>query len=84
MRELMQQIYSPCYGKVENIFVNESSYIYEWEKLFIIREKNGSVKEISVGLSGLITSLEVKKNQNVTPNTILAKIKEDLFITGSD
>ncbi len=84
MRALIQPIYSPCDGKVENIFVHESSHIYEWEKLFLIKEKNGSVKEVTVGLSGLITSLEVKENQNVTPNTVLAKIKEDLLITGSD
>lgn len=84
MLKLIQPIYSPCYGKVETILVNESSYIYEWEKLFLIRETNGSVKEIRVGLSGLIASLEVKENQDVTPNSVLVKIKEDLFITGSD
>jgi biotin carboxyl carrier protein len=84
MLDLIQPIYSPCYGKVENILVNESSHIYEWEKLFLIREKNGSIKEIRVGVSGLVTTLNVKENQNVTPNTVLAKIKEDLFITGSD
>ncbi|WP_221565833.1 hypothetical protein [Alkalihalobacillus sp. TS-13] len=81
---MIQPIYSPCDGKVENILVYESSHIYEWEKLFLIREENGSVKEVTIGLSGLITSLEVKENQNVTPNTVLAKIKEDLLITGSD
>ncbi|WP_408010335.1 hypothetical protein ACJROX_08590 [Pseudalkalibacillus sp. A8] len=84
MQALIQPIYSPCDGKVENILVNESSHIYEWEKLFLIREKNGSIKEVTVGLSGLITSLEVKENQNVTPNTVLATIKDDLLITGSD
>ncbi|KAB7707141.1 hypothetical protein F9802_09030 [Bacillus aerolatus] len=80
----MQPIYSPCYGKVENILVNKSSYIYAWEKLFLIRDKNGSVNEIRVGMSGVITSLEVKENQDVTPNTVLVKIQEDLFATGSD
>lgn len=49
MLDLIQPIYSPCYGKVKNILENESSHIYEWEKLFLIREKNGSVKEIRVG-----------------------------------
>jgi hypothetical protein len=38
---------------------------------FLIREKNGFLKEIRVGMRGLITSLEVKENQNVTPNTLL-------------
>ncbi|MBD1380775.1 hypothetical protein [Metabacillus arenae] len=84
MRESILPIYSPCFGKVENILVNETSRIYEWEKLFLIREKNGTVNEITVGISGLIASLEVNENQNVTPNTVLFKIKEDLFITGSD
>jgi hypothetical protein len=49
MLDLIQPIYSPCYGKVENILEKESSHLYEWEKLFLIREKNGSVKEIRVG-----------------------------------
>ncbi|MFC7392172.1 hypothetical protein [Scopulibacillus cellulosilyticus] len=84
MRAIAQPIYSPCHGKVENIFVNESSRVYEWEKLFLIRNEKGVLEEIAVGMSGLITSLEVKPNQNVTPNTVMAKVKEDLFVSGSD
>ncbi|MBM7646971.1 biotin carboxyl carrier protein [Scopulibacillus daqui] len=84
MRALAQPIYSPCHGKVENIFINESAYVYEWEKLFLIRNNRGFLEEIAVGMSGLITSLEVKPNQEVTPDTVMAKVKEDLFISGSD
>lgn len=33
MKTRMEEICSSYEGKVEEIFVNESSYVYEWEKL---------------------------------------------------
>ncbi len=33
MKTRMEEICSSYEGKVEEIFVNESSYVYEWEKI---------------------------------------------------
>jgi acetyl/propionyl-CoA carboxylase alpha subunit len=77
-------IYSPCSGTVENVLTKENNYVYEWEKLFLIKTANGSLEEISIGISGNITSLQVKIGQNVTSKTVLATILDDLQITGSD
>lgn len=41
MKTRMEEICSSHEGKVEEIFVNESSYVYEWEKLMMIRKNNG-------------------------------------------
>lgn len=77
-------IYSPCSGMVEKVLTGESDHVYEWEKLFLIKMNNGKTQEISVGISGHITSLHVKEGEAVNPLTVLATIKDDLIITGSD
>jgi biotin carboxyl carrier protein len=79
-----ETIYSPCSGTVEKVLTEKNDHVYEWEKLFLIKESNGNMVEISVGISGYITCLNVLNGQNVNPKTPLAVIKDDLLITGSD
>jgi biotin carboxyl carrier protein len=77
-------ILSPCYGKVEKITVKNAERIYEWDSLFVIKSDTGTVEIVQTGVSGEIDSLEVQEGDNVIPGMVLAYIKEDLFITGSD
>jgi biotin carboxyl carrier protein len=79
-----ETLYSPCSGTVEKVLTEKDSHVYEWEKLFLIKAHNGKIEEISVGISGHITSLNVKDGQKVDAETALAVIKDDLIITGSD
>ena len=51
MKTRMEEICSSYEGKVEEIFVNESSYVYEWEKLMMM---------ITVNLKRLQWHLEIK------------------------
>ena len=46
MKTRIEEIYSSYEGKVE-IFINESSYVYEWEKLLMIRKNDGELKNCS-------------------------------------
>lgn len=84
MQRVEETIYSPCTGIVEKVLTKENNHVYEWEKLFLIKTNNGKMEEISVGISGYITSLNVKDGQKVTDQTALATIQDDLLITGSD
>lgn len=84
MKEMIEEIYSPCAGKVEEVFVNESSYVYEWEKLMMIRKQDGSLEKIAVGISGHIRSVHVKVGQEIDSNTMLCKLEDDLLITGCE
>ncbi|MEH7481544.1 hypothetical protein V7157_10805 [Neobacillus drentensis] len=77
-------IFSPCSGTVETVLTEENDHVYEWEKLFLIKTQNGRIEEISIGISGYITSLPIKRGQEVTTQTVLATIQDDLLITGSD
>jgi hypothetical protein len=77
-------ILSPFYGQVEKVSIKSESRIYEWETLFTIKKEDGSVEPIFTGVSGEIESLEVQEGDIVIPGMILAYIKEDLFVTGSD
>jgi biotin carboxyl carrier protein len=79
-----EAIFSPCSGTVETVLTRENNHVYEWERLFLIKTKNGKIEEISIGVSGYITSLPVKKGQEVNSQTVLATIQDDLLITGSD
>ena len=53
MQTRIEEIYSSCKGKVEEIFINESSYVYEWEKLMMIRKHDGELEKIGVGSVGI-------------------------------
>ena len=85
MLSVMEEvIFSPCSGTVETVLTKENNHVYEWEKLLLIKTQNGKIEEISIGISGYITSLPVKKGQEVNSQTVLATIQDDLLITGSD
>lgn len=84
MKVIEETIYSPCSGTVENVLTKEQNHVYEWEKLFLIKTNKGVIEEISIGISGYITSLRVKQGQKVSSETVLATIQDDLLITGSD
>jgi acetyl/propionyl-CoA carboxylase alpha subunit len=79
-----EKIFSPCSGSLESVLTEQNNHVYEWEKLFLIKTENGKIEEITVGISGYITSLPIKKGQEVTAQTLLATIQDDMLITGSD
>jgi pyruvate carboxylase len=79
-----EEIFSPCSGSVVSVLTEQNNHVYEWEKLFLIKTENGKIEEISVGISGYIISLPIKKGQEVTAQTLLATIQDDMLITGSD
>lgn len=77
-------VLSPFYGKIEKISIKSESRIYEWETLFTIKTEEGNEEIIQTGVSGEVESLEVQEGDYVIPGMVLAYIKEDIFVTGSD
>lgn len=84
MKTRIEEIYSSYEGKVEEIFINESSYVYEWEKLLMIRKNDGELKKIAVGISGNIRLVNVEVGQEISADTLLVKLEDDLLITGCE
>jgi len=84
MKTRMEEVYSSYEGKVEEIFVNESSYVYEWEKLMMIRKNNGELEKVAIGISGNIRLVNVVVGQQVNTDTLLVKLEDDLLITGCE
>ncbi|MEI4803307.1 MULTISPECIES: hypothetical protein [unclassified Bacillus (in: firmicutes)] len=84
MKAVIESIYSPCNGVVEEVLINEKSYVYEWEKLLIIRNNKGILEEAAVGISGNVLSVDVVVGQEVDTNTVLCKVEDDLLITGCE
>ncbi|CAH2463687.1 MULTISPECIES: hypothetical protein [Bacillus] len=84
METRIEEIYSSCTGIVEEIFINESSYVYEWEKLMMIRKHDGELEKIGVGISGNIRLVNVEVGQEISADTLLVKIEDDLLITGCE
>ncbi|MGE7884366.1 hypothetical protein [Bacillus sp. NPDC094077] len=84
METRIEEIYSSCEGKIEEIFVNESSYVYEWEKLMMIRKNNGELEKVAVGISGNIRLVNVEVGQEISADTLLVKLEDDLLITGCE
>ncbi|PKJ53612.1 hypothetical protein [Bacillus sp. SN10] len=84
MKTRMEEIYSSYKGKVEEIFVNESSYVYEWEKLMMIRKTNGELEKVAVGISGNIRLVNVVVGQQIYTDTLLVRLEDDLLITGCE
>ncbi|MDP1459459.1 hypothetical protein [Bacillus wiedmannii] len=82
MKTRIEEIYSSYEGKVEEIFVNESSYVYEWENLMMIRKNNGELEKVAVGISGNIRLVNVVVGQQINTDTLLVKLEDDLLITG--
>ncbi|MCU5379476.1 hypothetical protein OCA08_20285 [Bacillus cereus] len=84
MKTRMEEIYSSYEGKVEEIFVNESSYVYEWEKLMMIQKNNGELEKVAIGISGNIRLVNVVVGQQINTDTLLVKLEDDLLITGCE
>ncbi|HGH7175552.1 TPA: hypothetical protein ACJMKJ_003116 [Bacillus wiedmannii] len=84
MKTRIEEIYSSYEGKVEEIFVNESSYVYEWENLMMIRKNNGELKKVAVGISGNIRLVNVVVGQQINTDILLVKLEDDLLITGCE
>ncbi|MBM6646497.1 hypothetical protein [Bacillus sp. RIT 809] len=84
METRIEEIYSSCTGIVEEIFINETSYVYEWEKLMMIRKNDGEIEKIAVGISGNIRLVNVEVGQEISADTLLVKIEDDLLITGCE
>lgn len=84
MKTRMEEIYSSYEGKVEEIFINESSYVYEWEKLMMIRKNNGDLEKVAVGISGNIRLVNVVVGQQINTDTLLVTLEDDLLITGCE
>lgn len=84
MKTRIEEIYSSYEGTVEEIFVNESSYVYEWEKLMMIRKSNGELEKVAIGISGNIRLVNVVVGQQINTDTLLVKLEDDLLITGCE
>lgn len=84
MKTRIEEIYSSYEGTVEEIFVNESSYVYEWEKLMMIRKSNGELEKVAIGISGNIRLVNVVVGQQINIDTLLVKLEDDLLITGCE
>ncbi|MGX5678333.1 hypothetical protein [Bacillus toyonensis] len=84
METRIEEVYSSYEGKVEEIFVNESSYVYEWEKLMMVRKNNGELEKVAVGISGNIRLVNVEVGQKINTDTLLVKLEDDLLITGCE
>lgn len=84
METRIEEIYSSYEGKIEEIFVNESSYVYEWEKLMMIRKNSGELEKVAVGISGNIRLVNVEIGQEINGDTLLVKLEDDLLITGCE
>lgn len=77
-------IISSCYGTIEKISIHKDSRIYEWEPLFYVKTIDGGTEIIKMGVRGEVQSLEVQEGDRVIPGMVLAYIKEEVLISGSD
>ncbi|MEN1937761.1 hypothetical protein AAIE21_19720 [Paenibacillus sp. 102] len=84
MQAMIEEIYSSYNGRIEEIFVDESSYVYEWEKLMTIRKNDGTLEKVAVGISGHIQSVNIETGQEIDVDTLLLKLEDDLLITGCE
>jgi biotin carboxyl carrier protein len=71
-------------GTIEQVYIQENSYVYEWEKLFLLKTLDGKLIDISIGASGYISEVHVTVRDHVTKNSILAVLQDDFIISGSD
>lgn len=71
-------------GVVERVLIEEDSYVYEWEDLFLIKTFGGKSIHVSVGASGHISRIHVKAGDQVTKHSLLALLQDDFVISGSD
>ncbi|RBW68620.1 biotin/lipoyl-binding protein [Bacillus taeanensis] len=80
---VIEKVLCPCYGKVEEVYVKTDAYVYEWEKLFIIRTAE-QIEEVSIGVSGKVLRLNIQEGDVVKPDMTLAELEDDFVISGSD
>jgi biotin carboxyl carrier protein len=71
-------------GIVEEVFIKEGNFVYEWEPLFLIKTPNGTIRKVEQGVSGIISRVNVKPGDNVFSMMTLAVIEEDLLPSGCD
>ena len=81
---MIEEIYSSYNGKVEEVFIDEASYVYEWEKLMTIRKNDGTLETVAVGISGHIRSVNIEVGQEIDLDTLLLKLEDDLLVTGCE
>ncbi|MFC7063726.1 hypothetical protein [Halobacillus seohaensis] len=84
MKEVLETVYSPCFGFVKEVLIDNESYVYEWEPLFLIEAEDQEVVEVCIGVSGTIMQVDLVPGQEVTPESVLTVLRDDLLITGSD
>ncbi|MFZ4451323.1 biotin/lipoyl-containing protein [Salibacterium aidingense] len=84
MFQKVHEVTSLHNGTVTNVYVDSTAYVYEWEPLLSIENKNKETIVISFGASGIITQLNVKSGDQVSDNTIIAVIEDDMQLSGSD
>lgn len=84
MKARIEEIYSSYQGRIEEIFVDESAYVYEWEKLMTIRKNDGTLEKVAVGISGHIRSVNIEVGQEIDVDTLLLKLEDDMLITGCE
>lgn len=77
-------VLSPCHGTVEKISIKGAERIYECDTLFLVKSDDGTLEMIQTNASGEVESVEVQEGDKVIPGMVLAYIKEDSFVTGSD
>jgi biotin carboxyl carrier protein len=78
-QEWMSQeiVTSPLYGTIEEVLIGPNQRVDEWEPLFIIKNLNGTFQQITVGISGILSKLNVSKNDQITPGFVMAHIIPD-------
>jgi biotin carboxyl carrier protein len=79
-----QLILSPFEGIVDQVFIQEKAYFYEWETILTIKTASGEIKDIGVPFSGSVVSVLVKPGDKISINTKLASLQDDLLVTGCD
>ncbi|PAV28637.1 hypothetical protein CIL05_15185 [Virgibacillus profundi] len=72
-----QIITSPIKGRVESINVESVEKVREQQLLVMIRAEQGDVKQILIGISGIVEKLTVKVGDKVVRGDVLLFIKED-------
>ncbi|ANS46169.1 Uncharacterised protein [Streptococcus pneumoniae] len=50
----------------------------------MIRKNDGELKKIAVGISGNIRLVNVEVGQEISADTLLVKLEDDLLITGCE
>jgi biotin carboxyl carrier protein len=76
--KIQSSIVSSYHGTVVKIFHPSSSSFCEDQPLFLIRTKEGLLKEVVADSPGTIRSVEVSVGDEVVPGMILAYTEEDL------